>query len=78
VPICRAAFGGLEFERARALFPAMEMRPENSRPRLHVPRWLREVLLAIVLTVAALAVITVTLWRGDGGNQSTVPLARKQ
>jgi len=39
---------------------------------------MREILLAILLTIAAASVIAVALWRGDGANQGVVPLARKQ
>jgi heme/copper-type cytochrome/quinol oxidase subunit 4 len=51
-------------------------RRHASHPNLR--RWLREIVLAILLTVAAVAVISVALWRGDGANQGVLPLARKQ
>jgi hypothetical protein len=38
---------------------------------------MREIVLAIMLTIAALAGITAALWRGDGANEGVVPLARK-
>jgi hypothetical protein len=53
-----------------------EQRQHTSRPNLR--RWMREILLAILLTIAAASVIAVALWRGDGANQGVVPLARKQ
>jgi len=53
-----------------------ERRQQGSHPNLR--RWMREILLAILLTVAAASVIAVALWRGDGANQGVVPLARKQ
>jgi len=53
-----------------------EQRQYTSRPNLR--RWMREILLAILLTIAAASVIAVALWRGDGANQGVVPLARKQ
>jgi hypothetical protein len=55
---------------------ASERRHHTSHPNLR--RWMREIVLAILLTVAAATVITVALWRGDGANQGVVPLARKQ
>jgi hypothetical protein len=55
---------------------ASERRHHTSHP--HLRRWMREILLATLLTVAAATVITVALWRGDGANQGVVPLARKQ
>ena len=51
-------------------------RRQASHPNLR--RWMREIVLAILLTVAAVAVISVALWRGDGANQGVLPLARKQ
>jgi heme/copper-type cytochrome/quinol oxidase subunit 4 len=51
-------------------------RRHASHPNLR--RWMREIVLAILLTVAAVAVISVALWRGDGPNQGVLPLARKQ
>jgi len=53
-----------------------EQRQHTTRPNLR--RWMREILLAILLTIAAASVIAVALWRGDGANQGVVPLARKQ
>jgi hypothetical protein len=53
-----------------------EQRQHTSRPNLR--RWMREIVLAILLTIAAASVIAVALWRGDGANQGVVPLARKQ
>ena len=55
---------------------ASERRQQTTQPNLR--RWMREIILAILLTVAAATVITVALWRGDGANQGVVPLARKQ
>jgi len=55
---------------------ASERRQQTLRPNLR--RWMREIILAVLLTVAAATVITVALWRGDGANQGVVPLARKQ
>jgi hypothetical protein len=54
---------------------------KGSERRQHISpsnlrRWMREIVLAIMLTIAAAAGITVTLWRGDGANQ-VVPVARK-
>jgi hypothetical protein len=51
-----------------------ERRQQISRPNLR--RWMREIVLAIMLTIAAAAGITMALWRGDGADQ-VVPLARK-
>jgi hypothetical protein len=58
----------------------MEKRSERrlNSSHLNARRWMREIILAIVLTVAAVTVITAALWRGDGANQGVVPLARKQ
>ena len=54
---------------------------KGSERRQHIStsnlrRWMREIVLAIMLTIAAATGITVTLWRGDGANQ-VVPVARK-
>ena len=80
VPICRAAFGALEYAHRYALLFAMEKPSERRQhgPHPNLRRWMREILLAILLTVAAASVIAVALWRGDGANQGVVPLARKQ
>jgi len=53
-----------------------ERRRQTFHPSLR--RWMREIILALLLTIAAVTVITVALWRGDGANQGVVPLARKQ
>jgi heme/copper-type cytochrome/quinol oxidase subunit 4 len=53
-----------------------DRRQHASHPQLR--RWMREIVLAILLTVAAVTVISVALWRGDGANQGVLPLARKQ
>jgi hypothetical protein len=80
VPICRAAFRALELVRRDALLPRMEKvserRRQNSPPNLR--RWTREIALAVLLTIAAVTVISVAWWRGDGANQGVLPLARKQ
>jgi hypothetical protein len=53
-----------------------ERRQPGAAPNLR--RWMREIALAVLLTIAAVTVITVALWRGDGANQGVLPLARKQ
>ena len=55
---------------------ASERRQQGPAPNLR--RWMREIALAVLLTIAAVTVITVALWRGDGANQGVLPLARKQ
>lgn len=54
---------------------------KGSERRQHISpsnlrRWMREIVLAVMLTVAAAVGITMALWRGDGANQ-VVPVARK-
>ncbi len=48
-------------------------------PRRRAKRWAREIALALLLTIAAAAFITVALLRGDGSPQSgpTYETARK-
>jgi hypothetical protein len=66
VRICRAAFGALEKRSGRALYSWMERHPgAGERKR----RALREILLALLLTLAAAAFITTALLRGDGAPQ---------
>jgi hypothetical protein len=55
---------------------ASERRQQGPAPNLR--RWSREIALAVLLTIAAVTVITVALWRGDGAHQGVLPLARKQ
>jgi hypothetical protein len=81
VPICRAAFGALAKRSGRAFYPDMEQHPppggQTSHPRF--PRRIREIALAVLLTIAAAGFIAAALLRGDGGSPRTpgVETARK-
>ena len=81
MPICRAAFGALEKLCCLAPYLAMASDPigsEHRAPR-RARRWVREIVLAAVLTVAAVAFITAALLRGNGAQQGAPPFetARK-
>ena len=81
MPICRAAFGALEKLCCRAPYLAMDSDPiggEHRAPR-RARRWVREIVLAAVLTVAAVAFIAAALLRGNGAQQGAPPFetARK-
>jgi hypothetical protein len=77
VRICRAAFGALALRRGGAFHAAMTAHRPNgapheglrAEPRLQRrdPRRLREIILAAVLTAAAVGFIAAALLRGDGG-----------
>jgi hypothetical protein len=69
VPICRAAFGALEQVWCGGLYPAMDKRPieGSSSHQRRVRRWAREIALAALLTVAAVAFITAAWLRGNSG-----------
>jgi hypothetical protein len=78
VPICRAAFGALEKLCCGALYSAMEKRSiagAYSRRR-RMRRWAREVVLAVVLTIAAAAFMTAAWLRGSVPG-SPIETARK-
>jgi hypothetical protein len=73
VPICRAAFGALEKLLCASLYSAMENRsdigehPHQRRAR----RWMREIVIAALLTIAAVGFIAAALLRGNGGSSAT-------
>jgi hypothetical protein len=71
VPICRAAFGALEKHNFLAPYPAMARDPRGfeQREQRRVRRWVREIALAVVLTVAAATFIVVALLRDNGAPQ---------
>jgi hypothetical protein len=69
VPICRAAFGALENLLCGGLYSAMENRSdigEHAHQR-RARRWMREIVIAALLTVAAIGFIAAALLRGNGG-----------
>jgi hypothetical protein len=77
VPICRAAFGALENSHRSGRYPAMA-RHRFLRERIilrRMRRWQREVALAVMLTVAAIAFIAAAFLRGDGPSSETAPYA---
>lgn len=81
VPICRAAFGALEKLLCEPLYSVME---KPSHTAEHAPhnrqrRWLREFIIATLLTVAAIGFIAAALLRGNGGSAPAPPFetARK-
>jgi hypothetical protein len=81
VPICRAAFGALEKLCCRAPYLAMDSDPmagEHRAPR-RARRWVREIVLAAMLTIAAVAFIAAAVLRGNGAQQGAPPFetARK-
>jgi hypothetical protein len=81
VPICRAAFGALEKLLCAPLYLAMEKHSnigEHAHQR-RARRWVREIVIAVLLTVAAAAFITAALMRGNGapGTTPSYETARK-
>jgi hypothetical protein len=81
VPICRAAFGALEKLLCAALYSQME-KHSNIGEHAHQRRaWrlVREIVIAVVLTIAAAAFITAALLRGNGepGTTPSYETARK-
>jgi hypothetical protein len=81
VPICRAAFGALEKLFCGALYFAME-KPSDIAGHAHqsrARRWLREIVIAVLLTVAAAAFITAALLRSNSapGMTPSYETARK-
>jgi hypothetical protein len=81
VPICRAAFGALEKPMCEPLYSAME-KPSHiteHAPPSRARRWMREIVIAVLLTVAAIGFITAALLRGNGAPGSAPPFetARK-
>jgi hypothetical protein len=81
VPICRAAFGALEKVHCGPLYSAMEKPSDIAEhaPHRRARRWMREIVIAALLTVAAIGFITAALLRGSGGSAPTPPFetARK-
>jgi hypothetical protein len=72
VPICRAAFGALEKLLCAPLYLAMEKHSDIGEHAHHRAwRWAREIAIAILLTIAAVAFITAALLRGNGGPDTT-------
>ena len=72
MPICRAAFGALENLPCGALYSAMEKRSGiGEATHAHRAwRWVREIAIAVLLTVAAAGFITAALLRGHGAPES--------
>ena len=70
MPICRAAFGALEKLLCARFYLAMENRSDiGERAHQHRAwRWMREIVIAALLTVAAVGFIAAALLRGDGGS----------
>jgi hypothetical protein len=81
VPICRAAFGALENLLCGPLYSAMEKPSDIAEPAPHsrARRWMREIIIAVLLTVAAIGFITAALLRGNGAPGAAPPFetARK-
>jgi hypothetical protein len=81
VPICRAAFGALEKLCCLALYLAMDRDPiaGEHRTQRRARRWARELVLAVMLTIAAAAFITAALLRSNGAPPGAPPFetARK-
>jgi hypothetical protein len=81
VPICRAAFGALEKLCCLAPYLAMDrdLIAGEHRAQRRARRWAREFVLAVMLTIAAVAFITAALLRGNGAQQGAPPFetARK-
>ena len=67
MPICRAAFGALEKLLCAPLYLAMEKRSEigEHEHQRRARRWAREIVIAVLLTVAAAVFITAALMRGN-------------
>jgi hypothetical protein len=77
VPLCRAAIGALEKKRRERSILAMQ-RLRYIREwirRRRIKRWGREIMLAVILTLAAAIFITVALWRENSAPQATAPYA---
>jgi hypothetical protein len=73
--MCRAAFGALEKRASRGRYPAMA-RHRFLRERIllrHMRRWQREVALAVMLTVAAIAFIAAAMLGGSDPSQDSSP-----
>jgi hypothetical protein len=73
VPICRAAFGALEKLLCGSLYSAMENRSdigEHAHQR-RAWRWMREIVIAALLTIAAVGFIAAALLRSNGGPSAT-------
>jgi len=81
VPNCRAAFGALEKLLCLAPYLAMDRDPivDEPRPQRRARRWARELVLAVMLTIAAAAFITAALLRSNGAPPGAPPFetARK-
>jgi hypothetical protein len=79
VPFCRAAIGALEKRRRERTNLAMQrlryLREWIRRRR--IKRWVREITLAVVLTIAAAVFIVVAVVRGDSGQNAPYATARK-
>jgi hypothetical protein len=73
VPICRAAFGALEKLLCASLYSLMENRSDiGEHPhQRRVRRWMREIVIAALLTIAAVGFIAAALLRGNGGPSAT-------
>jgi hypothetical protein len=77
VPLCRAAIGALEKKRRERTILAMQ-RLRYIREwirRRRIKRWGREIMLAVILTLAAAIFIAVALLRENGAPQAKAPYA---
>ena len=72
VPFCRAAKGALAKPGCQRLYLAMEKRPALRKRlvKLRAQRWSREVLLAALLTIAAVAFIAAAMVSTDQSDQA--------
>ena len=71
MPICRAAFGALEKLICGALYSAMEKHSGmGPAPSHRAWRWVQEIAIAVLLTLAAAGFIAAALLHGNGVSKS--------